>query len=610
MHEKGSSPSRFYVSSLFEYEPYSLIGAAMPSENGFTQVANLRYGRSPRLDAWLLHFMTENNLDHSIDPEKNASPEQVRFMAALQDEESVFAPFSDKRLPQLLSTSLDPELKRDYDTKWCAMTKLVRRFVGDPGLRKRILLLCRHKYRQVLASPIIIPSRLMKRFITILLSQCGEVDLYRGIKAGYNSQAAEALESPELDRLLNLCPSNTPTCVRLSDYRFELDMFELTRLVMLSTFKGIWCEAYYQAACERIAERDLTDENATAILSKAFVKGRGKGLKILYLPDTSGGLMFDLQIIRTLLRQGHKVVLALKEGFYFEAATFWDRFHDPVLHQALEGASFLDNNRVSKNELLQAQREHPFLVISDGTREELNLYRTSVTFARAWKEADLILAKGEPNHRRLIQTTQEFTRDILCFHRGDDGKFLLAHKPKAAAAVKFGERQLRDQAQKIIEGMREAKASGKTVMFYSAIIGSIPGQTGTAIKVVDAMVRDLRRKIEHSHIINPAEHFEEGMDADDLMFMWETVQRSGLIQVWRFQTTQDIEKSFELMGSKVPPVWAGKDSTFSTGCTKEMRIALDMQHKYPEMQIIGPSPERFFRRSEYGVGKFSDQVLH
>jgi hypothetical protein len=63
------------------------------------------------------------------------------------------------------------------------------------------------------------------------------------------------------------------------------------------------------------------------------------------------------------------------------------------------------------------------------------------------------------------------------------------------------------------------------------------------------------------------------------------------------------------MGMRVPPIWAGKDSTFSTGCTKEMRIALDMQRKNPEMQIIGPAAERFFRRSEYGVGKFSDAVL-
>ncbi len=581
----------------------------MPSESGFTSVANLRYGRSPRLDAWLLHFMTENNLDHAIDPDKNASPEQIRFMAALHDEESVYVPFSDRRLPHLLNKRLDPELRREYDLKWKALTELVRRFVPDRALRKRVLFLCAHKFRLVLAAPIMIPSRLMKRFITIMLSQCGDLDPYRGIKTRYNEQAQEALASPELDRLLNVCPDQALACRRLSDYRFELEMLELTRLVILSTMSGLWTEAYYQAATDGIRDKDLADETATRILTRTFDAIRGRRAKILYIPDTAGGLMFDLAIIGCLLRLGHKVILALKEGFHFAAPTFWDRFRDPVLHKAMEGAHFLEDNKTGKNRLLQAMREHPFLVISDGSREELNLYRTSVTFARAWKEADLILAKGEPQHRRLIRTAQEFTRDIVCFHRNGAGAFEMHFKPKAEFVVKFSERELLDKADEIIAGMREAKAAGNTVMFYSAIIGSIPGQTGTAIKVVDTIVRDLRRKIEQAHIINPAEHFEEGMDADDLMFMWEAVQRSGLIQVWRFQTTQDIERSFELMGSKVPPSWAGKDSTFSTGCTKEMRIALDMQKKFPEMQIIGPSPERFFRRSEYGVGKFSDQVL-
>ena len=449
----------------------------------------------------------------------------------------------------------------------------------------------------------------MKRFITMFLTLSGLTDPFQGRKARHNRQAGEALDSPELDRLLNICPGATTRCKRLSDFRFDLDMIELVRLVILSTFNGIWEGPYYQAACEQITEDALCDEGALRSLKRVFGKNRDQGLRILYLPDTSGGLMFDLRIIRSLLKQGHRVVLALKEGFYFDSSTFWDWEQDPALAEALEGAHLFANPRASKNELLQAQREHPLLVISDGTREELNLYRVSVTFARAWKEADLILAKGEPHHRRLILTSQEFTRDILCFHRDADGAFHMHYKPCAAFVVKFSEQHLLNKAEEIITAMRRAKAEGKTVTFYSAIIGSVPGQTGTAIKVVDAYVRHLREKQDALFIINPAEHFEEGMDADDLMFMWERVQRSGLLNVWRFQTVADIERSFELMGRRIPPVWAGKDSTYSTGCTKEMRIALDMQTRYPEMQIIGPSPDKFFRRSDYGVGRFSDATL-
>ena len=161
----------------------------------------------------------------------------------------------------------------------------------------------------------------------------------------------------------------------------------------------------------------------------------------------------------------------------------------------------------------------------------------------------------------------------------------------------------------IIARMREARMSGRTVMFYSCIIGSIPGETQTAISLARIFVGDLRKRLDNVLIVNPAEHFVEGMDGDDLMFMWERVQRSGFIDVWRFQTFADIEESFRLMGRKVPPIWSGKDATFSTGCTQEMRIALDVQRQNREMQIIGPDPARFTRRGEYGVGKYFDATI-
>ena len=63
------------------------------------------------------------------------------------------------------------------------------------------------------------------------------------------------------------------------------------------------------------------------------------------------------------------------------------------------------------------------------------------------------------------------------------------------------------------------------------------------------------------------------------------------------------------MDKKVPPEWVGKDATYSTGCTKEMKIALEVQKKHAEMQILGPSVEKFMRRNEYGIGKMYDQRL-
>jgi uncharacterized protein with ATP-grasp and redox domains len=573
----------------------------------FVSVLDVKYGLFAELDALLLHFMTENSLEYTIDPLKNASPEQLRFMVAL-DEQAFYAPCSDWMFLQLLQSTLHQRLLDEYLTRWKRFFRLVRQTVADRFLARRILALCRHKFRMILPSPIIIPSRLMKRMLTIYLTQSGQDDPYREQKRLLNRRARDIVESPSFDRMINVCPDVQAGCMRIEDLRFEVDFFEFQRLATLSTLPKVWNLGGFAEGVGEIEVELARTAAEFEPLKRVLAPERGP-LRILYLPHQSGELVFDLAVIRSLLRRGHRVVLALKEGFFFEGPSFWDVEHDPVLAALLKGAHFVAEERIGKNALLRAMRENPFVVISDGTRERLNPYRVSVTFSRAWKECDLVLAKGEPNYRRLIMTSHSFTRDVACLFRDTLGKFHLHVKPKADWVHKFGEDYISAKAGRIVEEMQRAKAAGKSVMFYSGIVGSIPGQTRVAIEIMNTFAGYLRSRLEGTFLINPAEHFEEGMDADDLMFMWEKVQRSGLLNVWRFQTDYDIEKSFTLLGRKVPPVWAGKDATYSTGCTKEMQIALDMQKKYRELQIIGPSPEKFFRRREYGVGKFCDVAI-
>jgi uncharacterized protein with ATP-grasp and redox domains len=574
----------------------------------FTSVLDVRYGRDPGLDAWLLHFMAENNLEYVIDPDKNASPEQIRFQVMLADDQ-FYAPCGDWMLLHLLNRWYEPDVRLEYNRKWKSLIKLVQANVPDRTLRKKIIGLCRYKLCQAHAQPILIPSRLMKRLITMFMTLSGQADPYRERRALANERALRVTHSPLMDNLINACPDTAPACRNLADLRYELSVLELTRLLILSTQGLIWrLDGYVPTGEDFKHEISRTLENFDPV-RRIFGAESGQPMKILFLPDSSGGLMFDLLAIRCLLRQGHSVTLALKEGFYFDCPTFWDWETDPALAQALEGAHFLADHETSKNELLRVQRENRLVVISDGTREEPNFYRTSVTFARAFKEADLILAKGVPYYRRMIQTSHEFTRDIIVFFRDDVGRFQLHCKPRSDKVRKFTEKDLRRRADSIITEMRRARSEGRTVMFYSAIIGSIPGQTATALRILNVFVDYLRTRLDKTYIVNPAEHFAEGMDGDDLMYMWEKVQRSGYIDVWRFQSVTDIEKSFELLGEKVPSFWTGKDATFSTGCTKEMRIALDMQSRYRELQILGPSPEKFFRRREYGVGKYCDSSI-
>jgi hypothetical protein len=333
--------------------------------------------------------------------------------------------------------------------------------------------------------------------------------------------------------------------------------------------------------------------------------------KILWLCNDAGEIVVDLKIIRFLLGWGHKVILVVKDGFYLHKVTRYDVEHDPALMQEVHDAYHIKDPAISKKELLERLKtDTQLFIISDGTRERLNFLLSSTTFARMFKEADVVISKGEEQWRRLFATPFQFTRDIFNVRLAPDGQeVIVSYKPKHREAEKFSEQDLNEKAQSLIREMTAAKDRGDKVIFYSAIIGSIPGQMETAVQLLKVYVDHLRKGYKKSFIINPAEHFVPGMDADDLMYMWEVVQRSGLIDIWRFQTVEDIETSFRLLNKEVAPEWLGKDATYSTGCTKEMKLAIEVQREHPEMQIIGPAKERFLRRSEYGIGKLYDRQL-
>ncbi len=572
------------------------------------QVKDISLHKDPRLESWLHHFLTENNIEYLQNPDHVASPEQLGFMVALSDDQ-IYIPCSDETFLNIYHGGTSKEISYEYFRAWRFIVTLIRNYSLDTKTKKRIISFCRLRFAVFLSSRIVLPSRMIKRLVTIVLSQCADPDPFSKKKQQANAKGLESFDNPALIRSLLKCPSTLDACVNIHDMRWELDFVELYRLLLVSTIEELWQTGSEMSALDLDAEFEKACSDC-ACLRLVFGPEEDARKKILYIPDVSGGFVFDIMIIKNLLRLGHQVVLAVKEGFYFHHPTFWDVQSDPSLVSLLEGAYLINNSSASKNDLLRALREHRFVIISDGTREQINLYHVSTTFARAWKECDVVIAKGRRNFNTLIDTTLSFTRDIVSFWRSEeDGKFHITCKPRAKWVRKFAEKDLISVADEIIGNMRKAHYEGKTVMFYSAIIGSIPGQTKVAITLVNAFVNHLRQKLENTCIINPAEHFVEGMDGDDLMFMWERVQRSGYLNVWRFQTTEDIEQSFTLLDRKVPSVWSGKDSTFSTGCTKEMHIALSVQEQHPELQIIGPGPEKFFRRRDYGVGKYFDSTL-
>ncbi|GHV53176.1 hypothetical protein FACS1894206_03330 [Deltaproteobacteria bacterium] len=582
--------------------PYAEI--SMPDLPPIAAVKDIRLGCEARVEAWIQHFLIENNIDPSLSPGLVATREQLCFMVALA-EDQVYVPCSDRLFLQFYRGEASSALDEEYADAWNFIEQLLESSDLTSQIKQRALLLCRYRFNLYVNSGMILPSRLIKRLVGIVLNQMHEPDPFREKKIRDNAAMARIFANPAYTSILNACPGVSSYGSTFSDVRRALDCVELERLMRMATHKALWTSEFSPA----LLQADFSaPKEEDASVCEIFDSRKGYE-KILYLPDVAGGFVADLAIIRALLRQGRQVVLALKDAFYFKSPALWDLTTDPVLQEATEGMFVLDDMAVSKNQLLQYIREHRLVIISDGTSEQMNLCRVSVTFARAWKECDLIIAGGMRNREVFLGTSHEFTRDILCFWRDDDGKFFMRHKAKAASVRKFTETDLNERADGIIEKMRVSREQGSTVMFYSAIIGSIPGQTTTAIRLVTVFVNYLRSKLDNTFIINPAEYFEEGLDGDDLMFMWERVQRSGYLDVWRFQTVEDIEVSFELLHKRLPSSWIGKDATFSTGCTKEMMIAMDEQRKHPELQIIGPAAEKFLRRREYGVGKYSDVKL-
>ncbi|PID71820.1 MAG: hypothetical protein CSB34_05385 [Desulfobulbus propionicus] len=569
-------------------------------------------GEDPEKDAWVTNFFTENHLAYETFPDMVASPEQLNFMVHL-DHEQLYYPCSDALFSAIIEKRAETRLTSEYTHIWGRLERLVKEVVEEPYKQQYLLSLLSIKYNHEITNKVHLPGRLEKRLLGIFttiseidrpLAETKETEnkrVARFLTSDVFKQTYESLEGLEIQEETTLF-----------DIDMQLHLLRLRRLLLMSSLRSIWKED------ELPSEKKLKEVVQTPLhfTQWAWLKewlhdvvlGRRKPC-ILWLAGRSGEIVFDLMMIRNLMKLGIRVILAVKQDFYYHRVSYIDLLEDPTLEGLLEDAIFIGDATISKNSLLHhLDSDNRLLVISDGTREPFNPLLMSVTFARSFKEADLVVSRS-PGCREIINNSFQFTRDIISIIPGDDGQVDIQLKLHHPATIRFPQSTLRKKADNLINTVKQEKEQGKKIMFYSAIVGSIPGQLQTAKDVLNVFVDHLRSTLHDVVIINPGEHFEEGMDADDIMYMWEIFQRSGTIDIWRFQTVADVEQSFALMHKKVPPEWSGKDATYSTGCTKEMDIAVEMQQLYPEMQLIGPSMEKFRRRREYGVGKLYDRTL-
>lgn len=578
-------------------------------------------GQDPAADAWYTAFFIENHLDHFAYPDQVASPEQVRFMVYTQENERYY-PCSDRMFWTIMKRQIPPYLKEMYEEALHKVLSLVDRQIEDPWEKAYLKALLRTKYQHETRDGVMIPSRLEKRLLNIYLNRTQIEDPCLCEKAQRNMRASRALRSDPFQQALDCVDESVllSSPVSLEQIKERVDYLKLRRLFALSVESALWesdaMARYRVDDYLRLFARPITGTGIELLwqfleVRKGSDASRGAHpKKILWLANEAGEVMVDLAIIRYLVLLGHKIIIAFKDGPLFTKVDFYDAQGDEELIKELENALLIGAKNLGKSQLVNLLKsDRSIMAVSDGTRENLNLLMASTTFARIFKEVDGVISKGPEQRRRFFDTHFHFTQDIYSIALDENGSPSIWYKARHPAVIKFTHRDLEEKAQTIISHMQQAKQEGMTIMFYSGIIGSIPGKEAVAKKIMSTFVEFIKEQSAKTFIINPSEHSEPGMDADDLMFMWEIVQRSGLIDIWRFQTYDDILQAFRLMKTKVPPEWVGKDATFSTGCTKEMKIALDVQKEHAEMQVIGPSQEKFLRREEYGIGKMYDRRL-
>jgi len=580
-----------------------------------------RLGQDPAADAWYTSFFIENHLDHYAFPDHVATPEQVRFMVFTEANERYY-PCSDQMFWTIMKRESTPFLQEKYDEALRKVLSLVERQIEDDWEKAYLMALIKTKYEHETRDGIMIPSRLEKRLLNIYRNRTQIEDPCLCEKAERNKRASRALNSEAFQRALDSVDDSVllSSPVGLEQIKERADYLKLRRLFALSVESALWesdeMSQYTVDDYLRLFSRPMRGNGVEQLWRfleirkdvNASTKIRPK--KILWLANEAGEVMVDLAIIRYMARLGHKIIIAFKDGPLFTRVDFSDARGDERLLEPLEDVLLIEENRLGKNELVNILKsDKSVMAVSDGTRENLNFLLASTTFARVFKEVDGVISKGTEQRRRLFDTHFQFTQDIYSIAKDETGHPSISFKARHPAVIKFTHKDLEEKAQAIISRIQGAKEQGMTVVFYSGIIGSIPGKEAIAKNIMSTFVKYIKDQSAKTFIINPSEHSEPGMDADDLMFMWEIVQRSGLVDIWRFQTYDDIVRAFRLAKTKVPPEWVGKDATFSTGCTKEMKIALDVQKEHPEMQIIGPAQEKFLRRDEYGIGKMYDRRL-
>eukprot|EP01006_Ploeotia_vitrea_P019767 TRINITY_DN52007_c0_g1_i1.p1 TRINITY_DN52007_c0_g1~~TRINITY_DN52007_c0_g1_i1.p1 ORF type:complete len:654 (+),score=59.24 TRINITY_DN52007_c0_g1_i1:36-1964(+) len=334
---------------------------------------------------------------------------------------------------------------------------------------------------------------------------------------------------------------------------------------------------------------------------------------VMYIVDRAGEIMFDLRLVDTIVDIGHRVVVVVNREEVFETVTMADFSHDETLkawarqpgRQIIEKDIPLLHRHIYENELSACviARSEPGI-----KHHTFDIFKASNNFFRAARMAELILCKKR--HQTTLGSL-DVTRDIYWLEH-DAGKAVLSTKIANTKSSLITRDYIDSKATHFLKFLRTRKSQGWKVVFGSVIIGSLgESQVSTCIKISKAMEEKFKHSIcykrhlrayKNVFYINPAvgytdtdgifhKFFEAGFDGDAMMEFWSQVQMSGLIDVWKFQSREDIVTYFENLPDKERPdswqdFWADKNWTWSKGCCQEMLIARQVKAQISPQMII------------------------
>jgi len=229
---------------------------------------------------------------------------------------------------------------------------------GDPAVHERIVrdILRRAAEMDLFQPPPVIAQKIHRRLREIT----GVKDPYRPIKDRFNQMALDLW--PELAARVENAPDPFQMAVRLA----------IAGNVIDSGVNGDLTEAEVRQAVDQVISESFVGE------IDEFRRAAAEAADILYLADNAGEIVFDRLLINQL--RAARITLAVRGGAVLNDATISEA-RAAGLHEICE---VIDNGSDAQGTIL-----------SDCSRE----------FRRRFKEAELVIAKGQGNYETLSDET-------------------------------------------------------------------------------------------------------------------------------------------------------------------------------------------------------------